>query len=250
MPGRGSTLKGVSLPGPRLLRAAKAAPTAAPAWSIGLTALVGAWLGHFLEYVRVAGWHVGMAEMSSSAHAYFFPAGAALTGVLAGGFLVARRVWVGLGERMGRAQAGLWRRPSTLPARPGRGRLRPVSVSRLWLTLALLQGCTYLLQENLEAVGAGRSAPLLGVLSGVHWLAPVVQAEVALILAVAYSIVHRWFVDRRTRVAVLERLVTRRWARACVGVPTLYQADGAAGTPLERWGAQRWQRPPPVPAAA
>ena len=43
-----------------------------------MVALVGAWVGHFLEFVRVAGWHAGLVDMTSSVHTYFFPAGAGL----------------------------------------------------------------------------------------------------------------------------------------------------------------------------
>ena len=214
-------------------------------WSIGFTALIGAWVGHFVEYVRVAGWPAGLGEMGSSVHSYFFPAGAALTAVMFGMVLLARRAWRLLGERIVAAEVGLWRRPATVPAPVGQPRAG-VGVARLWMALALLQTATWVIQENLEAVGAGHPAPMLGVVSGVHWLAPVVQAEVALILAAVYSIVHHWLARRRSRLVVLERLVARRWSRRCGLAPVVARVASVPSTPLERWGKQRWLRPPPA----
>ena len=164
---------------------------AAPKWTIGLTALVGAWLGHFFEYARVAGWHAGVSAMTDSAHIYFFPAGAALiTLVLAVG-AGAARAWARLGRRLRRAQAGMWARPARPleppePGEPGPRVTPRVGLPGLWCLLAVLQIAVWVLQENLETVSSGRPAPLLGVVGGSHWLAPVVQAEVALILATAY----------------------------------------------------------------
>ena len=225
----------------------RAASAAIPQWWIGLAAFVGAWVGHFFEFVRVAGWHAGVVEMSSSAHTYFFPAGAALTGLGAGGILYARHVWAHLGRRMRRAETALWHRPAILPAVSQRQDSRQIGPTRLWLVLSVLQGCTWALQENLEAVSAGHRAPLLGVVTGVHWLAPLVQAAVALALTVACSIVRRLFIQRRSRVALLEQAVARKWCRTSLTAPAVCQPERAARTPLERWGAQRWQRPPPAP---
>lgn len=214
-------------------------------WTIGLTALIGAWCAHFVEYVRVAGWHDGLAEMSSSVHTYFFPAGAALTAVILMVGLAARRLWARLGARLNAAEAGLWTRPRAIPAASSPVSHGPMSVARLWLMLLCLQTTTWIAQENLEAIGAGHRAPMFGVVSGAHWLAPVVEAEVALILAAAYCLIDQWFARRRTRVVNLERLVARRWNGWCA--PALQGARAAAIclTPLQRWGRQLWARPPP-----
>ena len=222
----------------------RAASTAAPKWSVGLTAFAGAWIGHFLEYVRVAGWHAGIAEMSGSAHTYFFPAGAALTAAGAGGILYARRVWAQLGWRLRRAEAALWRRPAIVPAMSPRDRGPQVGLIHLWLVLSALQVSTWMLQENLETLGAGHRAPLLGVITGPHWLAPAVQAAVALTLAVTYAFAHRLFAQRGSRVVAVERAVTRKWGRSSLSAPSTCTVR-AERTPFERWGAQRWQRPPP-----
>lgn len=219
--------------------------SAAPKWSIAVTALIGAWLGHFVEYVRVAGWHAGLTDMGSSVHSYFLPAGAALTGAVFGMAVAARQAWVLLGNRIRTAEIGLWKRPTAVPAARVVEARGAVGVVALWLTLVLLQTATWVVQENLESLGGGRRAPLFGVVSGAHLLAPVVQAEVALILAATYCLVHRWFAKRRSRLVVLERLVARRWNPRYGLLPSETRPASVPSTPLERWGRQRWLRPPP-----
>jgi hypothetical protein len=222
--------------------------SAAPKWSIGLTALVGAWLGHFFEYARVAGWHAGISAMADAPHIYFFPAGAALIAVVLAFGAGATRTWHLLGDRLRRAQAGLWVRPErpldladpVAAVRPG------VSLPALWALLTVLQLSTWILQENLETVSSGHPAPWLGVIGGTHWLAPLIQAEVALILATTYVVVHRLFSRRRAQVEVIERLVARKWRRRCSAHLTPLRSQSVAWSPLARWGAQRWQRPPPA----
>lgn len=88
------------------------AMSGAPWWSVALTAITGTWIGHFLEYVRVAGWHTATSEMTSSVHLYFFPAGVALVAALSGCALLARRAWTRLGRRLRAAEMGLRRPPS------------------------------------------------------------------------------------------------------------------------------------------
>jgi len=215
-----------------------------PWWAVALVAITGAWIGHFLEYVRVSGWHTATSEMSSSVHLYFFPAGVALMAVLAGCGVLARRAWTRLGRRLHRAEMAL-RRPigpqlvvPVAPA-PARG-----SIVSLWAVLTVLQLGAWTIQENLETVAAGHSAPLWGVLGGVHLLAPVVQAEVALILAVVYRLGRWCFHRREARVVALERIVARRWSLRPVSCPPPVETC-VVWAPLDRWGAQRWNRPPP-----
>jgi hypothetical protein len=232
-------------------RAAPRGLAAAPKWTIGLTALVGAWLGHFFEYARVAGWHAGVSAMTDSAHIYFFPAGAALIALVLAVGAGAAGAWAHLGRRLRRAQAGMWARPARPlePPEPGETGLRAaprVGLPGLWALLAVLQIATWVLQENLEAVSSGQPAPLLGVVGGAHWLAPVVQAEVALILATAYVVAHRLFSRRRGQIEVIERLVARKWQRRCPTRTAPLRSLPVPWSPLARWGAQRWQRPPPA----
>jgi hypothetical protein len=216
-----------------------------PRWSVLLTALAGAWIGHFVEYVRVAGWHAGLVDMTSSVHSYFLPAGAALVVVVTTASLLARRAWIVLGRRLRAAEVGLWRRPKVLPSPPSDRQPLALGLFRVWTSLTALQVVTWVIQENLEAMGGGHRAPLLGVMSGVHWLAPVMQAEVALILAVVYWVVHRWFAHRRSRLVFVERLVSRRWS-PCFGLrPSPSRTVSIPSAPVDRWGAQTWQRPPP-----
>ena len=220
-----------------------------PRWSIAFTALLGAWIGHFVEYVRVAGWHAGVSEMTSSVHSYFLPAGAALMALAVGAAILAKRAWRSLGQRLRAAQIGLWRRPLTLPPGPADRtdrQARPVGPFELWVALTVLQTGTWIIQENLESVAAGHPTPLLGVLSGVHWLAPLIQAEIALILAAAYWLAQGTFARRRSCLVFIERLVAQRWSARYGLLPVPGLAASVPSAPLDRWGAQRWQRPPPV----
>jgi hypothetical protein len=78
----------------------------------------------------------------------------------------------------------------------------------------------------------------------VHALAPVVQAGVALGLAALIVGLQRRFARRVRQVRAHERLLAQRWPLVLVFVPAVLASRSA--TPLERWGAQRWLRPPPV----
>lgn len=217
-----------------------------PGWPIFLTALAGAWIGHFVEYVRVAGWQAGVGDMTSSVHSYFFPVGAALMAGVVGASVLAQRAWTSLGDRLRAAEVGLWRRPATVPTGRASRSTRSVGLFSMWITLTVLQTGTWIFQENLEAVAGGHRAQLIGVLGGVHWMAPLVQAEVALILGVVYWVIQRWFAARRSRIAFIELLVARKWTPHYGLLPVLSRTASVPSTPLDRWGAQRWQRPPPL----
>ena len=217
-----------------------------PRWPILLTALAGAWVGHFVEYVRVDGWHAGLGDMTTSIHSYFFPAGAALMVLAVAVLLVARQAWVALGNRLRAAEIGLWRRPVAAPTGAADRSTHEVGLFPLWVALTSLQTGTWVVQENLEAVASRHHAPLLGVMGGVHWMAPLVQAEVALILGVFYWVIQRWFVARRSRLAFVEGLSLRKWSARYGLLPNPSRATSVPSTPLDRWGAQRWLRPPPL----
>ena len=217
-----------------------------PKWSVALCALAGAWIGHFVEYVRVSGLQAALGEMRSPAHSYFFPAGAALMAVTAVAVLFARKAWKLLGERLRAAEIGVWKRPAKTSIGRVNAPAAPQSLLGIWMVLFLLQTGTWAIQENLESVATGGHAPLLGVLTGVHWLAPLIQAEIALIVGVTYWLFHRRFSVRRVRLSKLEQLVARKWTPHRGLLPVAARTRKVASTPLDRWGAQRWQRPPPT----
>ena len=134
--------------------------------------------------------------------------------------------------------------------RPVTPRPTTISLGRVWLILTGLQLAIWVAQENLEAVAAGRTAPMLGVLAGAHSLAPVIQAEVALIIAVILVALGRRFERQGAQIRVVERLVSRKWSRAATVTPAPTPAPHVPSTPAERWGVHRWQRPPPAGAVA
>ena len=211
---------------------------------------VGAWLGHFIEYVRVSGWHGGVAQMTGADHAYFMPAGAALVALVVGASLLLRRAWRTLDHRLRIAETFL-RRPmrrsperSTIEARGSASPRGTPSLAATWIVLTLLQTGIWVAQENLESIASGGHAPLLGVLSGAHLLAPVVMAEVSLLLTGIYVLVHRTFRAKAWQTTAIEQLAVRKWLRGTISVS--FDASRVPSvTPLQRWGAQRWQRPPP-----
>ena len=214
-------------------------------WSVALLSVVGAWLGHFFEYIRVAGWSAGWSETTTSAHVYFFPAGIGILAVAAGVSVGAGRLWGLLRRRLEAAEAAVWGGPAkpdstgSVSSSPGH-RLAP-----LWLQLTVLELAIWVGQENLEAVAAGHRAPLLSVLSGVHALAPMVMAEVAFLLASVYCLICRRFRDLEEAVRCVEGFIARRWRRATTLLWSVVEPVSLAVTPFERWGTQMWQQPPP-----
>ncbi len=215
-----------------------------------LLALVGAWAGHTLEYVRLNGaTGLGRAMLGAS-HLYMLPLGAVLSLLLAHRGLRWWRRWAALGERLEDARTALrgalrGHRPS--PRRPGgSGPGSAAPVARLWVPLAVAQVALYLFQENVEAAAAARTAPGLGPVTGVHWAAPLVQAAVALVLAAAMGVAARRLRGRATRLHRWERFVdhlVRTRTRLAGGLRPL---SGWRRSPLQRFGAQLWSRPPPA----
>jgi hypothetical protein len=121
-----------------------------------------------------------------------------------------------------------------------------LGVGRTWAVLAGLQLAIWVVQENLEALAAGHTAPALGVVAGAHSLAPVIQAEVALILAVGLVMIRRRFDHRRHEIRAFESLVRNKWSRAASVTPASTLALRVPSTPADRWGVHRWERPPPA----
>jgi hypothetical protein len=229
-----------------MLAAVKSRPArvaVGPAGVAGLT-LAGTWLGHTLEYVRVWGWHGAAHSMAASVHAYMEPTGAGLLALGVLGVLSTARLARQLERRLEslrRASAGRGGPMPSVDLRadvPSRSLSLPVLLATVWAGQCGL----YLLQENLEASGAGRPLPGLAAMSGIHALATVVHLVVAVILVAGL-----WLARRQvTRLAgAVERAVERLRARVTV-VAVRPRGPGRAWTPLDRWGTQRWARPPPA----
>ena len=227
-----------------------------------LLALVGLWLGHTLEYARVGG-VAGLGDvMLRSLHVYMLPVGMLLALAAAAGAVRGVRLWLGLGRqlagvRLAVAAALRGRRgASEAPRRAQRaGALAtgPRSATRLlatwWLPLTALQIGLYLFQENVEAAVGGAPAPGLGAITGVHALAPLVHAGVALLLCAAVALARRLLRRRAVlveRATLLLRLLLDRLGSLR---PLLPGAVVAGPLPLDRFG-RLWCRPPPVPVSA
>jgi hypothetical protein len=215
-----------------------------------LLAFVGTWLGHSFEYLRVNG-PAGLGQtMTSPVHLYMLP----LSGVLLVLALIGGLAWTeavrALADRLHRLRTAL-RRGRRLDLAAGR---RPETatgsarLASLWLVLGLGQLGLYLLQENLESISAGLRAPGIGALLGQHWAAGPIHLVVAGVLAAAAIPL----VSYRRRLARAverhERLIARLWGRRLTWAPAAPAAPPAL-TPLQRWGSQRWQRPPPAAVA-
>lgn len=223
-------------------------------------ALVGLWLGHTAEYVRVLGTGGLTTELTGSVHAYMLPLGAVLAVAAAVGGAWIWRWWVALGARLDRARAmatSLLRgqRPTTAePIGDSTQSNSPsfaAGVLAAWPALALLQIALYLVQENVEALAGGAPAPGFGAITGVHALAPLVHAGVALVLVLAGAGLLRLLQRRALELAVVEavvRALLRRWR----GLPQALAipADRDAAAPSQLLGRHIHQRPPPSLLAA
>ncbi|HEY2704550.1 MAG TPA: hypothetical protein VGL20_12745 [Candidatus Dormibacteraeota bacterium] len=217
-----------------------------------LIALVGVWLTHTLEYARVSGAARLSAVVLAPVHAYMLPVGALLT--LGAALLGVRcwRAWWRLGRRLEQTRAALaggwrgrepgWRPAAPVPRRPSEG----AQLLALWLPLSLLQAGLYLLQENAEALAAGRPPPGLGAVTGVHAPVLAVLVLVAWALAWAVLLVLRRLGERRGVVAACERLLLallRHLGRAAAAPQS---ARATVASPLDRFGRELWRRPPPL----
>jgi hypothetical protein len=209
--------------------------------AIFVVALVGAWLSHNLEYLRVWGVHRSAGAALSSLHMYMAPAGAGLLVAAIGGVHSTVRLTRRLERRLADSR-GTSRRATTaeraVDARAGWS----FSVSTLVMVVWLLQLCLYLAQENFEASLGHVPAPGLGALTGVHALAPLVHLAVTLALVTGLCLLRR----RVTALAAALRAV-ETWLRSCRSVAAVAPpAPGRSWTPVQRWGCHRWCRPPPV----
>jgi len=215
-----------------------------------LLALLGVWLGHAVEYLRV--WGLGGLDRAllGPAHAYMIPLGAVLALAAA---LCARRAWTSWqrlamrldaaarslrGALRGGASGGATAEPLTAPSWES----RVLSLSTL---LATAQISLYLLQENVEAFAAGQTPPGLGAVTGVHWAAALIQLDIALVLLAVAAFFVRRFQARVAEVVAVESLV--HWiirARLRPQRATV-RPSGRLAAAFEWWGRASWSRPPP-----
>jgi hypothetical protein len=214
-----------------------------------LLALIGLFIAHTLEYLRVWGAAGVVGSMTNPVHAYMLPVAGALLVLSAAFAFRLGRAWKLLHERLDLAAAGvrrMWR--GRAPEVPGTPVTRSTPGTRLvaiWLPLATAQVALYILQENVEALARSQPAPGLGAVTGIHWAAPLVHLYVSLLLACLVRICQIVF---RRREAVVERveallraIVRRRESHAAAIVrPTSRRV-----APLERLGLHLWRRPPP-----
>lgn len=215
-------------------------------------ALVGLWLGHTLEYMRVWGTAGLNAELFGSIHAYMLPLAAVIALLASAVAFRLWRVWTALGRRLDEAhtlvRSVLRGRPADVPEAPP-----PVTtpsfwagIAAAWPALAVLQIVLYVFQENVEAIAYRMPAPGFGAISGIHALAPLVHAGVSLVLLVATAGALRLL---RSRVSTIEAIeaVARALLRALTTrAPRLTPPlSRDVAPPLRLFGFGLRQRPPP-----
>lgn len=217
---------------------------------VAFLAVMGSWLAHTIEYARLSG-SAGLGGGAvASMHAYMVPAGAALALGAALCGVWCWRAWLALGRRVQSARgalAGAWRgrRPAGIPASRAAEPSQGCRLVALWLPLAALQVTVYLLQENGEALLAGRTPPALGAVTGPHAMVLLIHAAVAFVLASVVFLIAERLLRRRSGLAACERLlraVLRTLGRA---VDTPRVRWDWSPSPLDRFGRHLWSRPPP-----
>ena len=215
-----------------------------------LIALIGLFISHTLEYLRVWGPQGVVDSMTNPVHAYMLPVAGVLI-VLSAVFAIRlARAWRALNQRLDDAAASvrrLWRgRPGELAGSPPPGSTPGTRLAAIWLPLAGAQMVLYLVQENIEAVARSQPAPGLGAVSGIHWAAPLVHLYVSLLLACVVRICQVLFHRREVvveRVEALLRAIVRRRQRA---IAAIRRPAVETIAPIERLGRHLWRRPPPL----
>lgn len=215
-----------------------------------LLALVGVFIAHTLEYLRVWGTAGVVESMTNPVHAYMLPVAGALVVLSAIFAFRLARAWKVLNERLDRAAAGvrrIWRgQTEEVPGAPATRSTSGTRLAAIWLPLAAAQIVLYLVQENVEAVARSQPAPGLGAISGIHWAAPFVHLYVSLLLACLVRICQILF---RRREAVVERVeaLLRAIVRSLrFPVVVRFRPISRQVAPLERLGRHLWRRPPPL----
>lgn len=217
-----------------------------------LLAVLGTWLGHGVEYARVAGARGLVEGLNGPLHTYMIPAGAILGGLA---FLFASDVmWAW--RRLDQRSVALRRRvrsavgfsaddqPQAVAEQPS----IPLRPSVFFLALASTQVALYLLQENVEAAVAGAPAPGLAALTGPHWAAPLVHVAIAATITIAVVLCRRAFTARLRRVEALQALIVLL-LRTPVAASANHADTSVEVEPTWR-AATRAQRGPPQPAIA
>jgi hypothetical protein len=215
-----------------------------------LLALIGLFIGHTLEYLRVWGPQGVVESMTNPVHAYMLPVACVLVLFSAVFAFRLARAWRTLNQRLDRAAAGVRRmwRGGAGEVRSGREpRSTPgTRLAAIWLPLAAVQIALYLVQENIEAIAQSQPAPGVGAITGIHWAAPLVHLYVSLLLACLVRICQVLFHRREVvveRVESLLRAISRRLRAVAEGTRP---PSGRAVSPLDRLGRHLWRRPPPL----
>jgi hypothetical protein len=215
-----------------------------------LLALIGLFIGHTLEYLRVWGPQGVVASMTNPVHAYMLPVAGVLVVLSAVFAFRLARAWRALNQRLDHAAAGVRRM-----WRGGGGEIRSAREPRstpgtrlaaIWLPLAAAQIALYLVQENIEAVAQSRPAPGLGAITGIHWAAPLVHLYVSLLLACLVRICQILFHRREVVVERVESLLRAICRRARTVTVISRRPAGQAASPIDRLGSHLWRRPPPL----
>jgi len=208
-------------------------------YTVALAAVIGAWLAHGLEYIRVWGWDGFGSSTSRQVHTYMGPVGLALLllafiGVEGGlrSFRRIERLLGGLtdGTVSANEASSATRRRFTLP------------VTSLLSLVWVLQFALYIVQENAELRASGVHQPTFNVISGAHQWAAGVHLVVAGVLVVALWVLHRPF----ARLVEAVQQVVAWLAAGRRAVLTAHRPMPVRSwTPAERFGCQLWCRPPP-----
>jgi hypothetical protein len=215
-----------------------------------LLALLGLFIGHTVEYLRVWGPAGIVASMTNPVHAYMLPVAGALVVLGAVFAFLLARAWQALNDRLDRAAAGvrrIWRGRADGVAGARAPRSTPgTRLAAIWLPLAAAQIALYLVQENVEAVARSQPAPGLGAISGIHWAAPFVHLYVSLLLACVVRICQVLFHRREVAVERVEALLRAIVRRRRTTPVVVRRPIALAVPPLDRLGRHLWRRPPPL----
>lgn len=215
-------------------------------------ALIGAWLGHTLEYLRVDGTAGLRAELTGSIHAYMVPVGIGLGLAAVVVVTLAGHLYRSLGRRRrasrSRLRAVLRTHASVGPAPPARPGWTAPGLGQLWVLVLATQLGVYVVQERFEALRVGVDRPWLDAVSGVHWAAPLIHAAVALLVAGAAALALRLISRRRRVVEGSERLLAAVIARLRRR-PDAWELPRSHVAGLRLRGTHLWSRPPPAATA-
>jgi hypothetical protein len=225
-------------------------------WTAGgatLLPFLGVWLGHTAEYWRLHGTAGLGGAMAGSLHGYMLPAGIVLSLLAAAAGLRCSQAWWALGLRLRIARDAVARawRGAALPAPPPVEATggEPATFASLLLWLAPLQLALYVLQENLESLRVGVTAPGLGAISGVHRAAPLVHLAVAACIAAVALLLQRALRRRGRAVVACQRLARVLIAALLRAQPSPRPRSRCVASPRDRWVLQLLRRPPPALAS-